>query len=196
DLQTPVSAFLSLAAGEKHAFLLESVEGGEKVGRYTFLGIRPYMVVSASDEIVVQRGRKQERHRADIFDFTASLLKEHQPARLSDQPPFTCGAVGFFSYDAVRRIEKLPVLAKLDLKVPDCMLMFFDRLLAFDHVRKQIYIIATANVRDEKAGEAYARAVRDISLLEKKLNAGFRGAKRSSNRKAVKPKQATSHAHF
>jgi anthranilate synthase component I len=197
DLQTPVSAFLSLAAEEKHAFLLESVEGGEKVGRYTFLGIRPYMVVSASDnQISVERGRKRERHEGDIFDFTAKLLKEHQPAKLSDLPPFTCGAVGFFSYDAVRRIEKLPVLAKVDLKVPDCLLMFFDRVLAFDHVRKQIYIIATANVRDEKTGDAYARAVRDISLLERRLNAGFRGAKKSSNRRAVKPRQATNRVHF
>jgi anthranilate synthase component I len=197
DLQTPVSAFLSLAAGERHAFLLESVEGGEKVGRYTFLGIRPYMVVSAAnDEIVVERGRTRERHQGDIFNFTARLLKEHQPAKLPDLPPFTCGAVGFFSYDAVRRIEKLPVLATVDLKIPDCMLMFFDRLLAFDHVRKQIYIIATANVRDEKADKAYARAVRDIALLERRLNASSRRAKKSSNRKVVKPKTATSRAHF
>ena len=197
DLQTPVSAFLSLAAGEKHAFLLESVEGGEKVGRYTFLGIRPYMVLSASDdEIVVERGRRRERHQEDIFEFTGRLLKEHQPAKLADLPPFTCGAVGFFSYDAVRRIEKLPVLAKVDLKVPDCMLMFFDRVLAFDHVRKQIYIIATANVRDEKPGKAYMRALRDIVRLERRLNAGFRAAKKTSRRKPVKPRQATSRAHF
>src|SRR5262249_1743248 len=190
DLQTPVSAFLSLADGEKHAFLLESVEGGEKVGRYTFLGIRPYMVVSSSDDkIVIDRGRKRERRQGDIFDFTAKLLKDHQPAKLPDLPPFTCGAVGFFSYDAVRRIEKIPNTAKIDLKIPDCMLMFFDRVLAFDHVRKQIYIIATANVRDEKPPQAYARAVRDIALLEKRLTAGFRTQKQVSNRKPVKPKQ-------
>src|SRR5262249_50663797 len=127
---------------------------------------------------------------------TAKLLKEHRPAKLPDLPPFTCGAVGFFSYDAVRAIEKLPVLAKADLKIPDCMLMFFDRVLAFDHVRKQIYIIATANVRDEKAGAAYARAVRDIAGLERRLNAVFRATKKGGNRKAVKPKQATSRAHF
>src|SRR5215471_20681092 len=78
DLQTPVSAFLSLADGEKHAFLLESVEGGEKVGRYTFLGIRPYMVVSVSDDkIVIDCGRKRERQQGDIFDFAAKLLKDH-----------------------------------------------------------------------------------------------------------------------
>src|SRR5215813_15553885 len=156
DLQTPVSAFLSLADGEKHAFLLESVEGGEKVGRYTFLGIRPYMVVSSSDDkIVIDRGRKRERRQGDIFDFTAKLLKDHQPAKLPDLPPFTCGAVGFFSYDAVRRIEKLPSKARADVDLPDCMLMFFDRVLAFDHVRKQIYIIASANLREDKPAEGY-----------------------------------------
>src|SRR5204863_4132383 len=154
----------------------------------------PYMIVCAvGDKILFERGRKRERHRGDIFDFTAKLLKEHQPAKLPDLPPFTCGAVGFFSYDAVRRIEKLPAKAKIDLKVPDCRLMFFDRLLAFDHVRKQIYIIATANVRDEKPQIAYQKAVRDISLLEKRLNAGFRAQKKSSNNKALKPRQATSH---
>ena len=96
----------------------------------------------------------------------------------------------------MRRIEKIPATAKIDLKIPHCMLMFFDRLLAFDHVRKQIYIIATANVRDEKAPQAYARAVRDIALLEKRLNAGFRAAKKAPNRKPVRPKQAASRAHF
>ncbi|HEX7962202.1 MAG TPA: anthranilate synthase component I [Terriglobales bacterium] len=197
DLQTPVSAFLSLAEGEKHAFLLESVEGGEKVGRYTFLGIRPYMVLSASEEkIIVDNGSKRERGQGDLFEVIANLLKDHQPAKLPDLPPFTCGAVGFFSYDAVRRIEKIPNTAKIDLKIPDCMLMFFDRVLAFDHVRKQIYIIATANVRDEKAPQAYARAVRDIASLEKRLNAGFHTRKKVSNRKPVKPKQATSRAQF
>ncbi len=170
DLQTPVSAFLSIAAGEKNAFLLESVEGGEKVGRYTFLGIRPYMIVSAKgDSITVQRGRARERHRGDIFEFVARLLKEHRLAKLPDLPPFTSGAVGFFSYDVVRRIEKLPATAKADVKVPDCLLMFFDRVLAFDHVRKQIYIVATANVRDEKPRQAYERAVKDLQMLEKKL---------------------------
>ncbi|MGH9566881.1 MAG: anthranilate synthase component I family protein, partial [Candidatus Angelobacter sp.] len=80
------------------------------------------------------------------------------------------GAVGFFSHDAVRELEKLPSLAKDDLKVPDCRLMFFDRLLAFDHVRHEIYIIATVDVRRHSARNAYNAALRDIAKIERQLS--------------------------
>jgi anthranilate synthase component 1 len=79
--------------------------------------------------------------------------------------------VGFFSHDVVRQLERLPSLAKDDLKVPDCVLMFFNRLLAFDHVRHEIYIIATADVRREPPRKAYDRAVRDIEKFERQLSA-------------------------
>src|SRR3982751_6519419 len=83
DLQTPVSAFLSVAAGEPHAFLLESVEGGERIGRYTSLGARPYMIVSArGDEVRVERRGKTERHQASIFEVLGGLFTEHWPAPL------------------------------------------------------------------------------------------------------------------
>src|SRR5579864_6152385 len=139
DLRTPVSAFLSIAAQEPNAFLLESIEGGEKVGRYTFLGARPYMVLKAwGDRITVEHRGKQRQVEGSIFKELDRLLREHRPARVAGLPPFTAGAVGFFSHDAVRQLEKLPVLAQDDLKLPDCALMFFDRLLAFDHVRQEI----------------------------------------------------------
>ena len=99
------------------------------------------------------------------------LLREHTPAAVPGLPPFTAGAVGFFAHDAVRQIEKLPVIAKDDLQIPDCNLMFFDRLLAFDHVRHEIFIIATADVRRQSPKQAYAQAVRDIARIEKKLAA-------------------------
>ncbi|HEV7522443.1 MAG TPA: anthranilate synthase component I, partial [Candidatus Angelobacter sp.] len=148
DLRTPVSAFLSVAADEPNAFLLESVEGGEKIGRYTFLGARPYMILRARGrQITIERHGKKTQQEGDIFKILDGLLREHTPAHLPGLPPFTAGAVGFFAHDAVRQIEKLPVLAKDDLQIPDCNLMFFDRLLAFDHVRHEIFIIATADVR-------------------------------------------------
>src|SRR5438309_9644315 len=143
DLRTPVSAFLSVAADEPNAFLLESVEGGEKIGRYTFLGARPYMTLTArGDEVTIQRGRERRRTDENLFDTVRALFAEHRPAQVPGLPPFTSGAVGYFAYDIVRRIERLPELAKDDLNAPDCVLMFFDRVLAFDHVRHQIHIIA------------------------------------------------------
>src|SRR5690348_6539078 len=172
DLRTPVSAFLSIAAGEPNSFLLESVEGGEKVGRYTFLGMKPYMILRArGGEVTLERGKKRERLEGSAFKALDRLLREHKPARVPGLPPFTAGAVGYFAHDAVRQLEKLPALAKDDLKLPDCVLMFFDRLLAFDHVRHEIFIIATANVREQPPEKAYDRAVRDIAAIEKKLNA-------------------------
>ena len=170
DLRTPVSAFLNIAAEEPDAFLLESVEGGEKVGRYTFLGARPYMVLRArGTQITLQRDGQKQSIEGSIFRVLDSLLHEHKPARVPGLPPFTAGAVGFFAHDAVRQLEKLPNLAKDDLALSDAVLMFFDRLLAFDHVRHEIYIIASADLRRQSAKKAYAQALRDIEQIEKQL---------------------------
>jgi anthranilate synthase component I len=172
DLRTPVSAFLSIAAEEPNAFLLESVEGGEKVGRYTFLGARPYMILRARNgEVTLERDGSTKRQSGSAFALLDRLLREHKPAQVPGLPPFTAGAVGFFAHDAVRQLEKLPALASDDLKIPDCALMFFDRLLAFDHVRHEIYIIATADVRRRSPRRAYAQALRDIDRIEKQLQA-------------------------
>src|SRR5208283_5449486 len=86
------------------------------------------------------------------------------------------GAVGYFAYDGVRQLENIGEHAKDDLDLPDCVLMFFDRLLAFDHLRHQIHIIANADVSHESPRQAYDRAVADIAVLEKKLAGGLRPA--------------------
>src|SRR5258708_2873647 len=174
DLRTPVSAFLNIAAEEPNAFLLESVEGGEKVGRHTFLGVRPYMILrgrGTETEISLEGAGRRKKIEGNVFAMVDQLLREHTPAKVAGLPPFTAGAVGFFAHDAVRQLEKLPVKAKDDLQIPDCVLMFFDRLLAFDHVRHEIYIIASADVRRQSPRKAYDRALRDIEQIEKQLTA-------------------------
>ena len=170
DLLTPVAAFLALAESEPHAFLLESVEGGEKIGRYTFLGVRPHTVFTARGrDIEIRRGSKREKRKGELFSEVRELFRQHRGAQVPGLPPFTAGAVGYFSYDAVRNLEKLPKTAKDDLKLPDAVLMFFDRLLAFDHVKHELLIIATADVSDTDARTAYDRALRAIAELEKRL---------------------------
>ena len=178
DLLTPVSAFLAIADGEKHAFLLESVERGEQIGRYTFLGSRPYMQLHArGDQLVIERGqgknKKREVRRGNVFEAAKLLLQQHRPAVVSGLPPFTAGAVGFCSYDIVRQLESIGERARDDLQVPDCGLMFFDRLLAFDHLHHQIHIVAAADVSNQSPRRAYDRAIRDIAAIEKKLSAGL-----------------------
>ena len=201
DLLTPVSAFLAVAADQPNAFLLESVERGEQIGRYTFLGARPYMQVQARGEnVLLERGKRKERLRGNPVQIIKELLRRHRPAVVSGLPPFTAGAVGYFAYDAVRQLENIGKHAKDDLAVPDCQLMFFDRLLAFDHVRHQIHIIATADVTRESPRRAYERAVTDIGVLEKKLTTGLRPAfwKKSVRRPKGKLElhSATSRGHF
>src|SRR5580700_7695814 len=96
DLETPVSAFLRIAAEQPEAFLLESVEGGEHVGRYTFIGVEPYKkMVARGRRITVREGRRRERtFEGDIFEELKKALGGHTPARLPGLPPFTAGAVG------------------------------------------------------------------------------------------------------
>ncbi len=203
DLLTPLSAFLRVATGEPYSFLLESVEGGEKIGRYTFLGFRPYMTVQSRDgNVVIERrgvsGRvTRTRTQGNIFEVVRRLLGEHSPAQVPGLPPFTSGAVGYFAYDVVRQLENLPEHARRDLDLPDCQLMFFDRLLAFDHVRHQIHIIAAADVRRDGVRQAYDRAVRDTAIIEKKLAGPLpRQAKTRGNRRPLQVRAQTTRKQF
>jgi anthranilate synthase component 1 len=170
DLETPVSAFLRAAWAERECFLLESVEGGEQVGRYTFIGLTPFKrIVARGRQIAITEGRKTTHIEGDIFAVLRDALGGHKPARLHGLPPFTAGAVGFFAYDAVRQIERLPELAKDELRVPDACLLFFDEVLAFDHVRKEIMLVVTADVSTGSAARTYDGAVKRLDRLEKRL---------------------------
>jgi anthranilate synthase component 1 len=180
DLETPVSAFLRVAAAEPESFLLESVEGGEHIGRYTFIGIRPYRRMEARDGVItVREGAKQRSYAGDIFTELKQALEGYTPARLPGLPPFTAGAVGFFSYDVVRSIETLPSTAADELHVPDACLMFFDEVLAFDHVKKAVHLMVTVGARtplgQSAAADAksYAAAERRLDRLERLLNAAI-----------------------
>ena len=174
DLLTPVGAFLSVVAGEKYAFLLESVEGGERIGRYTFLGAQPPMVVTArGNDIAITRGKSVEHKSGSVVDVLRAALQQHSPAVVPGLPPFTSGGVGYFAYDMVRQFERLPMTAKDDLKLPDCIFTFYDRLLAFDHLKHQVHIIAAADVKAESPRKAYDRALADLDAIEHKLVSGM-----------------------
>lgn len=189
DLLTPVSAFLAIAANEPDAFLLESIERGEQIGRYTFLGAHPYLRVQArGQDVLLQRGRASERHKGSVLPILKELLRRHRSATFSGLPRFTAGAVGYFAYDAVRQWERIGDHAKDDLSLPDGALMFFDRVLAFDHLRHQIHIIASADVSRESPRKAYDRALADIAIIEKKLARGLGSILWRNSGKASKSK--------
>jgi anthranilate synthase component 1 len=170
DLETPVSAFLRLAADEPECFLLESVEGGEKLGRYTFMGVRPASkLVARGNEVTTWHGQRQKTEKGDIFEILKTALASHSPAHVAGLPPFTAGAIGFFAYDVVRQIERLPARAKDDLGLPDACLAFFHEVVAFDHVKKELLLIVNADVRAQAPKAAYAAAVRRLAALERQL---------------------------
>ena len=170
DLETPVSAFLRAAWSAPECFLLESVEGGEQVGRYTFIGLAPYKrIVARGRSLTITEGRRTTHVKGDVFAALRDALGGHKPARLPGLPPFTAGAVGYFAYDAVRQIERLPSTAADELGVPDACLLFFDEVLAFDHVRKQIWMVVTADVTLHSPAAAYDRAIRRLDRLQKHI---------------------------
>ena len=144
DTETPVSAFLKLR-GTGPAFLLESAEQGQRVGRYSFIGVEPRKVV-----------RWSLADGGDPYAIAAAEVAEHRQAPLADGPPFTGGAVGFFGYDCVRAVEPLGEPNPDVLGLPDMALMLSDVLVAFDHLKHTVTILANA-YRDEADGEARAR---------------------------------------
>lgn len=185
DLLTPVSAYLRVERQANQAFLLESVEGGEKIARYSFLGCAPHTIVRArprresespGSEVVIERkdGTWETRQEA-MLDVLRDLMHRETPVQVPGLPPFSCGAVGYFGYDAVRWFEDLPAEAKDDLGIDTAVVMFFANLLAFDHVKHQIHIIVNVFTQGEKDGdklrERYIAACGEIARLEASLGA-------------------------
>jgi len=174
DLDTPLSAFLRLRPGP-YAFLLESVEGGEKWARYSFLSSDPSMVFTAKGRRLSVRhadGRVEKLEAETPFAALRQLLSRFQPVAVPGLPRFQGGAVGYISYDMVRHVEELPRLATDDLKLPDAVFMFTDRLLVFDNLRHRLLVIANAHITDRDSvglDRAYDEAVTTIEALLEKL---------------------------
>ncbi|AXA35559.1 MAG: anthranilate synthase component I [Candidatus Hydrogenedentota bacterium] len=172
DMETPVSAFKKVG-NLPYSFLLESVEGGETLGRYSFLGTSPRAVFRAKGnevEIEYAQGRK-ESFRDDVPIFSLRrLMAKYRYVPDPALPPFCGGAVGYVAYDAVRAFEEIGNHAEDDLNLPDLFFLITDTLLIFDHVKHRVRILANAFI-DERtsASEAYDEAVARINALHAAL---------------------------
>lgn len=156
DTLTPVMAFHRLDDGQS-ACLFESVIGGEKVGRYSFLAAGPYLEFLARGQQVTEVSGTDTRETAarDPLEMLRSRIHAVSAAHLPDLPPFIGGAVGYAGYDVVRYVEDLPQAPCDDRQLPDLAFGFYDRMVVFDHVKKTIFVIATAQVRRHR-GDAVA----------------------------------------
>src|SRR5215471_13818818 len=171
DLLTPVSAYLRIAQAARYSFLLESVEGGEKIARYTFAGAHPEEVFRyANGACVLETRERVIWEEKDPITFLRAHMQRHRPVRLPGLPPLISGAIGYFSYDMVRLIEKLPKKLKDEIGLFDAVLMFYHGLIAFDHVQHRLWIVR--NVFSEGKGtleENYNAAVKEIEQTRKQL---------------------------
>ncbi len=171
DLLTPVSAYLRIAQGARHSFLLESVEGGEKIARYTFAGANPEEVFRyANGACVLESYDRIVWEEKDPVTFLRARIERFKPVRLPGLPPLVAGAIGYFSYDMVRLIERLPKRLRDEIGLFDAMLMFYHGLIAFDHVQHRLWIVR--NVFTEGPGTVRAKydaAVREIQRTRKLL---------------------------
>ncbi|MEX1020056.1 MAG: anthranilate synthase component I [Litorilinea sp.] len=168
DLETPVSVFLKLRQnGMGPSFLLESVERGEIVGRYSFIGVHaPLSAVAHDDQVVIggAGGAVLEEATGDPLEIVKGIMADRQPVALAGLPHFTGGAVGYFGYDLVRFVERLPNTAARQVDVPDMVLLFSDNLVVFDHVRHRLIVIANMRVEADLRA-AYADAVARIDKI-------------------------------
>jgi len=158
DCETPVSAFLKLR-GDGPAFLLESAEQGQQVGRYSFIGWRPKRVI-----------RWSLADGGDPYTLAGEAVSEVRQAEIAGLPPFAGGAVGFFGFDCVRAVERLPEPNPDVLGLPDMALMLTDVIVAFDHLKHTVTILANAYLDDEGGLDAaHARAVEAIRQVRTRL---------------------------
>ena len=172
DLLTPVSAYLRIAQGARYSFLLESVEGNEKIARYSFAGANPEEIFRyVSGACVMESPDRLVWEERDPVSFLRERIERFHPVRVPGLPPLVAGAIGYFSYDMVRLIERLPKRLRDEIGLYDAQLMFYNGLIAFDHVQHRIWIVR--NVFTSGSGGSlrakYNAAIREIRRVRKLL---------------------------
>ncbi len=157
DLETPVSAFLKISRGG-YSFLLESVEGGERLARYSFIGTEPYRVLATKAE-----------DKTNPLPLIAEELKKYKMVPVTDLPRFCGGAVGYLGYEVASRFEELPSPASDPLGLPEALFMFVDTMLVFDHVSHKIKVLSHVHL-DGDIDDEYQKAVAKIDSLVERLS--------------------------
>ncbi len=169
DTLTPVQAYSKLKGDS--AFLFESVVGGEKVGRFSFLGDNPFMKIEAfANSVIVTEGDTPREYFADDpLKELEKLLERYRAVHLAELPRFCGGAVGYAGYDVIRYAEHLPNAPEDDRKVPDMAFAFFDRMIIFDHIRKTILVVCHADANSKDLQNEYDRAAARVDELCQQL---------------------------
>jgi anthranilate synthase component 1 len=171
DTLTPVSAYCRLQ-DDANSFLFESVVGGERIGRYSFLGAGPLMQVDAFDRnvVITRSGHTERRIVDDPLQYLHDLLQGYRAPLVEGLPRFCGGAVGYAGYDTVRYTENLPNPPLDDRHLPDMSFAFYDRMVIFDHIQKTILVVAFADVRQGNLPAAYETACHRVNEVCEQLS--------------------------
>ncbi len=172
DLETPVSAYIKVCEGRPYAFLLESVERADSIGRYSFLGADASVVFRSkgNEGAIIRDGNEHAFTSDDPMNELRALMAEYEPIPVDGLPEFHGGAVGYLSYDQIRFVETLPDNNPDDLNLPDLYFMITDTILIFDHVNNTLKIVSNVHVADDPDA-AYAAGEAKIADLKKRLQA-------------------------
>ncbi len=180
DLDTPVSAWYKVCAGQPYSFLLESVEGGDRLGRYSFVGCDPVWVLEARGDRTTQTHRdgSHQVFKGDPFVTLSDCLSPYRPVTLPQLPPGIGGLFGFWGYELIHWIEpRVPVFAAGEADTPDGLWMQIDHMLVFDQVQRKIWAIAYADLRDPEVAlqAAYDQACDRVRQMVAKLRLPLSG---------------------
>ncbi len=176
DMETPVSAFSKISSRSKYAYLLESVERGERLGRYSFISNSPSLIFKSKGrtvDIQTPHGKIHTKEVDDPLQELAEIMQQYKPVKVDGLPLFWGGAVGYIGYDMVRFFESIPDKNPDDLNMPDCIFVFTDSLLIFDHLNRTVKMVScvhtgnhsSKNISRDRLKRLYFRACKDIDDL-------------------------------
>lgn len=169
DMETPISLFKRFEDG-KYCFLLESVEGGEKWARYSFIGRNPFIIVKSKKNITTIEDRQGNItvKEGNPIKVIKDLMEKYNGANIPEMPRFNGGAVGFFGYDLIRYYENLPDTPRDDLDLPECHFMFNDEVIVFDHLKQKIQIVVNIHI-DSNIERSYNSAIERIKDIYREI---------------------------
>jgi anthranilate synthase component 1 len=197
DTETPVSAFLKMTQGP-YRFLLESMEGGERWGRFSFLGSEPALTIRSREKnIEIIKGKRRETHQGNPLEMFREILRPYHPVKIAELPRFAGGLVGYLGYDMVRHMEQLPNNGKPDLPAYDSHFMLQDSVVAFDNLAHCVELVVMADLA--AAGgvdKAYRKSQTRLEQLARRLkkNIPYRSKARSGQK--VQPRSNTTEKEF
>ena len=175
NIENP-SLILKNISSEENVYLLESYEGPLKWSRYSFIGFDPKLIISSKkNRISIKQNNRTKTINGDIFKEIKKIMKKYKPVASKSLPRFYGGLVGFFSYDIISEIEKIPRASNKDTKFPDCNLMFSDSLIILDNVKNSAKIVVNVEVKkNANLEKIYKNSIKKINDIEKKIKCNKR----------------------